>query len=117
MHRLEVAAALVAVGLLPGCASGVTGDGTAAHDQSKTIGKSTFADWPLTVDSGVLKCAGSGGVGKVTIVVSGKPYALNGSAKGDKANLDIQSIWADEGTAGLKRDIGPLIQDGLRLCK
>lgn len=117
MRRLAGAAAVVAIFLLPGCGSGSTAGGGAGDDQTKTIGKSTFADWPLTADSGILKCAGSGGVGMVTIDVDGQTYAVNGSAKGDKSNLDIQPIWADAEMAGLKKEIGSLIQEGLRLCK
>ena len=108
---------MVAIVLLPGCGSGSTAGSGAGDGQSKTIGKSTFADWPLTADSGVLKCAGSGGVGKVTIEVDGQTYAVNGLAGGDKSNLEIRPIWADAETAGLKKDIGSLIQEGLRLCK
>jgi len=117
MRRIAGAVAVVAVVLLPGCSSGSTSGSAAGDDQSKTIGRSTFAAWPLTADSGVLKCAGSGGVGMVTIDVDGQTYAVNGSAKGDKANLDIQPIWADAEMAGLKKEIGSLIEEGLRLCK
>jgi hypothetical protein len=71
----------------------------------------------LTVETGVLHCAGSGGKGKVTIVVDGKTYGVNGSARRDKRNLDVGLIWADSETAGLKKDISPLIDEGLRLCQ
>lgn len=113
MRRIAGAAAgLVAIVLLAGC-----GGGSASDDQSKTVSSSNLPGWPLTVDSGVLKCEGSGGQGNVTIVVDGKTYAVNGSAKGDKDNLDIQPIWADAETAGLKKDISPLLDEGLKLCK
>ena len=117
MRRVAGAVAVVAVVLLPGCSSGSTSGSAASDDQSKTIGRSTFAAWPLTVDSGLLKCAGSGGTGKVTIEVAGKTYAVNGLASGDKSNLEIRPIWADAETAGLKKEIGSLIEEGLRLCK
>jgi hypothetical protein len=71
----------------------------------------------LTVDSGVLRCVGSGGVDKVTIEVDGKTYGINGLASGDKVNLDIRPIWADATTGGVKKDLSPLIQEGFRLCK
>jgi hypothetical protein len=74
-------------------------------------------DWPLTADEGVLRCEGSGGVGQVTIDVDGTKYAVNGSAKGDKSNAAIDPIWAEDTTPGLKKSIGPLIQEGLALCK
>lgn len=117
MRRIAGAAGLVAVALLAGCGSGSSGGGAAADDQSKTVGKSNLQGWPLTVDSGVLTCVGSGGIGKVTIVVDGITYAVNGTAKADKDNLDIRPIWADAETAGLKKDISPLLDEGLRLCR
>lgn len=86
--------------------------------QEATVTKSDMgAEWPLTVDEGTLQCEGSGGVGQVTIEVDGTTYAVNGSAKGNEANEAIDPIWADGTTPGLKKDIGPLIQEGLRLCK
>jgi hypothetical protein len=115
--RIAGAAVLVAIGLLPGCGNGSTGGGAVVDDQSKTISKSSFPDWPLTVDSGVLKCVGSGGVGKVTIEVDGKTYGINGLASGDKVNLDIRPVWADAATVGVKKDLSPFIQEGFRLCK
>lgn len=42
---------------------------------------------------------------------------MNGTAKSDKDNLDIMPIWADDTTTGAKQGIGPLIQEGLLLCK
>lgn len=114
--RVVITAAVGVV--LAGCggASSTTADG-ASGDQSKKIGRADTADWPLTVESGVLKCEGSGGFGKVTIEVDGKSYALNGSAMSDKSNVDLRPIWADDKAAGFKMSVGPLIQEGLRLCK
>jgi hypothetical protein len=54
---------------------------------------------------------------KVTIIVDGKTYGVNGSARADKKNLDIFSIWADGKMAGVKKNIGPLVNEGLKLCK
>lgn len=110
MRRIAgVTAALLTIVLVPGCAAG---DG-----QSKTVSKSSLPGWPLTVDSGVLECEGSGGMGKVTFVVDGKTYGVNGTARADQDNLDIQMLWADAETAGLKKDISPLIDEGLKLCE
>lgn len=76
-------------------------------------------DWPLTVDSGVLSCP----VGSAVIFGDeDTAYALNGTALGmadDRGWQDIResAIWADDGSGlGLKKDIGPLIDDGLDLC-
>ena len=111
-------AAGVLVALSLGLAlSGCGGSGSAAGDQSKEVSKDSFASWPLTVDKGTLKCVGAGGVGKVTITVNGTTYALNGTAKGSGDHKDIDPIWAPAETAGLKKDIGPLIAEGLKLCK
>lgn len=120
-HRLTVGAAVaLAACLLSACGAsgGVEQSGEAVDPQAKTVGKSTMAaDWPLTADEGVLRCEGSGGVGQVTIEVDGIKYAVNGSAKGDKSNAPIDPIWAEDTTPGLKKSIGPLIQEGLALCK
>ena len=76
------------------------------------------SDWPLTVASGTLACAGSGGVGAATFTTSGKTYALNGIAKGQHAGVDIDPIWAANlGIPGAKKDIGVLINKALTLCK
>jgi len=116
VRRIAGAAVLAAIILLPACGSGSTGS-AAPVDQSKTVSKSDLPGWPLTVDSGVLRCVGSAGMVKVTIVVDGKTYGVNGTAMGDKKNLDIRSIWADAKTAGVKKNIGPLVHEGLQLCK
>ena len=108
--RLLTTCVLVAVGAALSACGG-------ADPQSKQVDRANFADWPLTSESGTLKCEGSDGVGGVTIEVDGKTYAVNGSAKGDRSNADIAPIWAADKTPGLKKDIGPLIQEGLRLCK
>lgn len=89
-------------------------------DDSNTVGRSDLGKaWPLTVDSGELNCEGSGGVGQATITVDGTTYALNGLAKSNDANEDIQPIWAEDKRLGmgLKKDIGPLIDRALELCE
>jgi hypothetical protein len=70
--------------------------------------------WPLTVDSGTLSCDGSDGVGSVTFETGGKLYAVNGLARQD-GYADITPIWAKAGY-GLRKNIGPLIDRGLKLC-
>lgn len=69
--------------------------------------------WPLTVDSGTLNCSG----GAVTFETGGTTYAVNGTAKAARDHPSIDRIWADApGELGLKKDIGQLIDAGLRLC-
>jgi hypothetical protein len=51
-------------------------------------------DWPLTVESGVLKCSGSGRTGGVTFESGGVKYNVNGLASTWKLGLEIDSIWA-----------------------
>ena len=116
---LGLAGGLLVLALVCGCSSSTTTGGTSggSDPQSKIVGRATMNDtWPLTVDEGLLRCKGSNGVGQVTIEVSGKKYAVNGSAKNDKANAAIDPIWANDTTPGLKKNISPLIQEGLRLC-
>lgn len=73
--------------------------------------------WPLTVEDGVLAYDGSPGIGAVTLTTGGTTYAVNGIASQRGAYADIKSIWADDpNAAGLKKDIGPLIERGLALC-
>jgi hypothetical protein len=69
-------------------------------------------DWPLTVESGTLRCEGAGAV--VFKAPDGTEYALNGLAA---EYPDIGPIWAADPTGQTsKLDIGPLITEGQRLC-
>jgi hypothetical protein len=99
---------------------------------SREISKKEFGkDWPLTVDSGTLHCKGSGGVGAVTFVHRNVRYAVNGTARSWKFGKDIDSIWLPGERISVidpktkerfnigppKKDIGPLIKAGLKLCQ
>jgi Protein of unknown function (DUF2511) len=91
--------------------------GSGTHSQSVTRGE--FGEgWPLTVDSGELRCEAGDAV--VFKAPDGTDYAVNGTA-GDAGYLDIRPIWADNPDA-LTRDfipkiaITPLIEAGLKLC-
>ncbi len=82
---------------------------------SGDVSRAEFGDdWPLTVEAGELLCIDQA----VVLDTGGITYAVNGTAK-DRADesgwQDIEAIWAD-GDAGLKKDIGPLIERGLALC-
>jgi hypothetical protein len=82
---------------------------------SVSVSKADFGkDWPLTVDSGTLHCEGAG---TVTFASGGTTYAVNGFAIGEHKYADIQAIWAKDPSGMVPRkDIGPLIQHGLKLC-
>ncbi|HEX2161771.1 MAG TPA: DUF2511 domain-containing protein [Thermoleophilaceae bacterium] len=78
------------------------------------------ADWPLTVDRGVLSCDGPG---VVFTTPDGSEYAVNGTAKG-AGYADIEPIWREDPAYDLpddgpplRVDISPLIERGLELCE
>lgn len=72
------------------------------------------SDWPLTVDEGAVRCEGAG---EVYFEATGQTYAVNGTAMGMSDLPDIDAIWADDPeTPGLKINIGPIIDRGLKLC-
>lgn len=81
---------------------------------SRHVSRSNYpATWPLTVNSGTLECYSQ----RVTIKVGSTRYALNGIAAGDGSYTPIDSIWADDPSLpGLKKGLGVLINDGLKLC-
>lgn len=70
--------------------------------------------WPVTVNSGVVKCDG----GAVTFTANGTTYAVNGTAMDTNPNMSrIDPIWKkDPAGYGLKIDISPILDTGLRLC-
>lgn len=73
------------------------------------------ADWPLTVDSGILRCEPPQ---LVVIDTGGTTYAVNGSAKGTKRWADADTITAPHPSiVGGRMDVAPLISRGLDLCR
>lgn len=110
-----------------------SGSKTESDEPEKFVSRSMFGKgWPLTVDNGTLKCLDYGGV--VFISEDGRTYGVNGTAKtyGKTAGYsDIEDIWADdleakkslmeagvpEEDADSKISIGPLLDEGLKLCK
>lgn len=106
---------------------------TESDGSQKFVSRSMFGDkWPLTIDKGTLKCLDYGGV--VFITEDGRIYGVNGTAKtyGKTAGYsDIEDIWADdlvtkkslmevgvsEEDATSKISIGPILDEGLKLCK
>lgn len=103
-------AALLAV-LLAACSS--SSSSTPSHQRD--ISRTDLGDnWPLTVDRGTLECRDGS---SVVFTVGGTTYAVNGTAKGAHRYAEIDAIWsADPNVAGLKKNIGPLIDKGLALC-
>ena len=100
---------ILLVVVLAACGScGEGGGGTGEEVSRADFGK----DWPLTVESGTLKCEGGWAV---TSTTNGTTYAVNGLASGMNQCPEIDPIWADA-PQGLKKDIGPLIDRGLELC-
>lgn len=77
--------------------------------------------WPLTVESGTLRC-----IDKTMVIIDaadGTTYAVNGTALGaKKASADRR--WPDvkqlavpiEGSPGAIKDLTPLLRAGLALC-
>jgi hypothetical protein len=73
-------------------------------------------DWPLTVDSGTVRCEHGT---QVVFESGGKTYAVNGAATSQRPDLpDVAEIWADN-PAGQppKLDISPIVDAGLELCE
>jgi hypothetical protein len=109
-----------------------------------TITKNEFGnEWPLSINSGVVKCLPIGN-GSVVFEAEGKTYAINGTAKGfaKKHNFySIEDIWLDDPKflemakeiakaeneplaevlksmgSPTKINISPVIDSGLKLCK
>jgi hypothetical protein len=107
MRRLIVAAAL-----------GVTLSACGGNPPGQAVSRATMGEaWPLTVESGTLRCEPPGAV---VFTAGGVEYAVNGLALGQAAQKgwrDIEEIWADNPDPMLpKMDISPLINAGLALC-
>ena len=91
-----------------------------AGRSGKRISRADYGKaWPLTVDEGTLSCNSDA----VTFTSDdGTTYWVNGTA-GDMADehgwKDIHPNWAASPTPiyGPKKSIGPLIDDGLKLCQ
>lgn len=80
-----------------------------------TLSRRQFGDsWPLRVEEGVVACDGMA----VTFTANGVTYAVNGTAKSRKKYRPIEEIWIDSPKGrGLKKDISPILDNGLKLCR
>lgn len=73
--------------------------------------------WPFTVDYATLLCNKGADGERVLVVADREMYALNGTAKASKLYPPFDAIWADDPNgAGLKVNIGPMIDRGVALC-
>jgi hypothetical protein len=90
---------------------------------SRVVTRKQFGTaWPLTISGGILSCTGTG-FGAVTFTApNGTTFWVNGTA-GDEAPShgwrDIHPIWAKVKHPyfpGQRKDIGVLIDAGLKLC-
>ncbi|MDE2981420.1 MAG: DUF2511 domain-containing protein [Gemmatimonadota bacterium] len=58
----------------------------------RVISRADFGEeWPFTVESGTLRCSGSGAV---TFTTESTTYAVNGTALTAGAGIEIEPIWA-----------------------
>jgi hypothetical protein len=70
--------------------------------------------WPLTEDSGTLRCEGPDAV---TIDAAGNRWAVNGMASSHDLGDEIEPIWQENPEIeGTRVKIGGLIDAGLELC-
>jgi hypothetical protein len=107
----QIAAATALALALTGCGGSASSSG-----DGETVSRADFGEeWPLTVDSGELRCEGAGAA---TITADGTTYALNGTATSMNAGEDIDPIWEpNPDLPGAKKNIGPLIDRALALCE
>lgn len=108
-----MAIGVLALSLLPASCGG---DAGGDNEISKNYGNA----WPFTVSSGTLSCDGPGWV---TFTRADETYAVNGLASGhapEEGWQEVDEIWAndpDVAGMGMKKDIGPILDDGLKLCE
>lgn len=85
---------------------------TRATDPGHVTREQFGTRWPLTLLEGTLRCE----PGRVIVIraTDGRDFGVNGMAA---KYPDIAPVWADDpAIPGLKMDIGPLIDAGLKLC-
>ena len=94
----------------------------ATENKVLRVSASDFGDkWPLTVSEGLLGCSPAGRLQAVTFeTAAGIIYAVNGTAK-SSGFPPIEEIWRPDprpefATFGLRVNIGPLLDLGLKLC-
>jgi hypothetical protein len=103
----------IAIAVLLGASS------LAAFAGERVVTKSDLgAEWPLTVESGTLRCRPfMSNLHILTIEVGGTVYAVNGTAIG-QGYADIEPIWApNPKIPEAKINIGRLIDLAKSLCE
>ncbi|MFS8104661.1 YebY family protein [Lentzea alba] len=87
---------------------------TQARREPGEVRREDFGEkWPLTVDAGIVRCQN----GAVTFTANGFNYDVNGTAMTKNRGKKIDEIWADNPKVpGLKINISPIIDLGLKLC-
>ena len=88
----------------------------------KNISEATFKErWPFSVNKGVLQCKefvlpSGRKLQLVLFYANDKIYGVNGTASTRFESID--GIWLDNpDIPGTKISVGPIIQEGLKLCK
>ena len=87
----------------------------------KSISKSSFnSKWPFTINQGILECRElilptGRKIPMVLFHANGKIYGVNGTAAARYQSID--EIWLDNpNIRGTKINVGPIIDEGLKLC-
>jgi Protein of unknown function (DUF2511) len=95
--------------------AGCSGSAPVATPVLGAVSRAQYGDaWPLTVESGVLRC--EPGQAVVFRAPDGSDYGVNGPSLDDSYH-HIEAIWAADPTGvSPKLSLGPLIQAGLALC-
>lgn len=120
----SVLAVLVVLGIVGAVVGGEKGKTTGAPETvaptSQHVSRTTLGSrWPLTTTGGELFCDTtlSSTAVAYTDDTTGLTYSINGTAGNDGSLADITPIWRkDPNGDGLRVDIGPLIDLGLKLC-
>ena len=110
--------------LVAGCGDGkdktVSPQAEVDFGKGKAVSQAEFGEsWPLTVPNGRLSCIFYTGRRQIVtfIAPNGTQYALNGHAKGSGHFQPIDSIHSPDATnLPAKKNIGVLIDEGLKLC-
>lgn len=89
--------------------------------QQDLISAEDYGDaWPFTFEEGYVACH-AGNALTVMDAESGRMYPLNGTAKGKAGALGLEPlepVWRDNpDIPGTKVSVGPVIEQGLGLCR
>lgn len=106
---------VAALMVLSACSLSEDASDEPASNEQKMSRADLGDDWPLTVESGIVRCEGAGEI--YFDAANGTTYAVNGLALGRDTAPKIDPIWANNpDIKGTKINIGPIIDQGLELC-